>query len=66
MRILGIDDDAAVREVVHKMLNGEGFEVLTAANGEEGLRLIKNNSEIDLVITDMICRRKKESKPSAR
>lgn len=54
MHILIIDDDVAVREVVRAMLNSEGFEVLTAADGQEGLRLIKNNPEIQMVITDLI------------
>jgi len=54
MRILVIDDDDAVLGVVGKMLGSEGFEALTAANGEEGLRLIRGNSDINLVITDLI------------
>jgi CheY-like chemotaxis protein len=54
MRILVIDDDAAVREMISKMLNSEGFEALTAADGEQALRVIRSHSEIDLVIIDMI------------
>ena len=34
-----IDDDPAVREVVRRFLVKEGFRVVTAAGGEEGLRL---------------------------
>jgi CheY-like chemotaxis protein len=54
MSILVIDDDVAVLEMVSEMLNSEGVTVLTAANGEEGMRLIRGHSEIDLVITDLI------------
>lgn len=54
MRILVIDDDPSVRDVMEKMLSSEGFEVRTASDGLEGMRLIKSDSEIDLVITDMI------------
>lgn len=54
MRILVIDDDTTVLDMVSIMLGSEGFEVLTAANGLEGMRLIRGASEIDLVITDLI------------
>lgn len=54
MRILIIDDDVDVLDVVGKMLGSEGFEVLTAADGKEGMRIIRGNIEIDLVITDML------------
>ena len=36
-----IDDDAAVRDLMHRFLGKLGFHVVTAANGEEGLRLAK-------------------------
>jgi signal transduction histidine kinase/ActR/RegA family two-component response regulator len=39
--ILVIDDDAAVRDLMHRFLGKLGFHVVTAANGEEGLRLAK-------------------------
>ena len=54
MHILVIDDDREVREVVCKMLINEGYDVLEAANGEEGLQTIKSESDINLVITDLI------------
>jgi PAS domain S-box-containing protein len=39
--ILVIDDDPAVRELVVRFLTKEGFQVVTAASGEEGLRLVQ-------------------------
>ena len=36
--VLVIDDEAAVRELMQRMLTREGFGVVTAASGEEGLR----------------------------
>ena len=37
--VLVIDDDPAARQLVARMLNKDGFRVLEAANGREGLRL---------------------------
>ncbi len=54
MRVLIIDDDTQVRGMIYKMLNEEGHEILVAANGEEGMQIIKSEPEIDLVITDLI------------
>jgi len=38
-KVLVIDDDASVRELLTRFLTKEGFRVSTAANGEDGLRL---------------------------
>ena len=39
--VLVIDDDAAVRDLLQRSLAREGFRVLPAAGGEEGLRLAR-------------------------
>ncbi|MBZ0316080.1 MAG: response regulator [Anaerolineae bacterium] len=39
--ILVIDDDSAVREMMEHYLTKEGFKVVTASGGREGLRLAK-------------------------
>lgn len=54
MRLLVIDDDIAVREMICKMLNSDDYDVLVAANGKEGMQIIKSEPEIDIVITDLI------------
>jgi len=40
-RILVIDDDPSVRDVVSRMLEKEGFRVATASNGSQGLALAR-------------------------
>src|SRR5262249_53491438 len=40
-RVLVVDDDAAVRDLLERFLVREGFGVVTAASGEEGLRLAR-------------------------
>lgn len=47
--ILVIDDDASVRDLMSRSLSKSGFRVVVASNGEEGLRLAKQ--EKPLVIT---------------
>jgi PAS domain S-box-containing protein len=51
-RILVIDDDNAVRDVLADILRTGGHHVVSAANGTEGLELFKTN-ELDLVFTDL-------------
>ena len=54
MRILVIDDDVEVQELLNKILTWLGHEVLTADNGKVGIQKLKNNQPVDLVIIDII------------
>ena len=75
-RILLVDDQEPVREVARDMLEALGYEVITAADGLEGIsRYRELFREIDLVILDMVMpnlsggdcfRRMKEINPKAR
>jgi CheY-like chemotaxis protein len=51
-RILVVDDEPLIRETARMILEGEGYEVLTAADGLEGLHSL-NKSLPDLVISDL-------------
>jgi signal transduction histidine kinase/CheY-like chemotaxis protein len=53
LRVLLIDDDAAVRSVVADMLAEDGHEVVQAAGGPEGLAHLTNIPRVDLVLTDL-------------
>ena len=52
-RILIIDDDERVRFVLREMLVRAGYEVVSATNGRQGLRMFYENPT-DLVITDIL------------
>ena len=51
--ILIMDDEEAILGFLKERLMYEGFNVLTAIDGIEGLKLF-NENQIDLVITDII------------
>jgi len=52
VKILVIDDDESLRRVLEYNLAQEGYAVLTAASGEQGLELLRKEGA-DLVVTDV-------------
>ena len=56
-RILIIDDDPQILNMLGQTLKREGHEVVKALDGEEGLKLYRENPA-DLVITDIIMPKK--------
>jgi CheY-like chemotaxis protein len=51
--ILVVEDDPAVLSMIEKHLAGEGYAVITASDGMEGLRKVGSEA-YDLVITDIV------------
>ena len=51
--ILVIDDDAVSREALSVLLGEEGYEVLTASGGEEGMKTVEEYRP-DLLLLDMM------------
>ncbi len=51
-KILIVEDNQDFRDLLALMLKGQGYEVYTADNGEEGIRLVDANCP-DLIITDI-------------
>ncbi|HYQ81640.1 MAG TPA: response regulator [Anaeromyxobacteraceae bacterium] len=53
-RALVVDDDGLVRRMLGDALESRGFEVLTAKDGEEGLRVVAEELlTLDLLVTDV-------------
>ena len=52
-RILLVEDDKEIREGVEIFLKSQGYQVYQAADGLEGLEILKNH-EIDLAIVDVM------------
>jgi two-component system response regulator PilR (NtrC family) len=51
-RILIIDDELSVREFFEILLTKEGYEVVTALDGQDALKLMRDQT-FDLIITDL-------------
>lgn len=52
MRALVIDDSAAVRTILKRILSEAGFEVVEAAHGREALDRLKQVGKADLALVD--------------
>jgi DNA-binding response OmpR family regulator len=52
-RVLVVDDEANIREVIGQYLKIDGFDVLWAADGAEAVRLLASEP-VDLVILDLM------------
>jgi two-component system cell cycle sensor histidine kinase/response regulator CckA len=54
-KVLLVEDDKQVRTFICRLLTDDGYEVLEATTGAEGLELAQRNSaEIDLLLSDML------------
>src|SRR5262245_18965588 len=54
MRILIIDDDPDIRDILTIVLKAEGHEVATAVDGLEGLERLRSDSRPSLIFVDMM------------
>ena len=53
--VLVVEDEAGVREIACAVLSDLGYQVLEAADGEEGLRVFgANAASVDLLLTDVV------------
>jgi DNA-binding response OmpR family regulator len=52
-RLLVVDDNANNREIVSRLLQRQGYSVVTAENGAQALELIKHET-VDLVLLDVM------------
>lgn len=53
-KILLVDDEEIIRTTGSYILEEAGYNVITAVNGQDALKIFEQNSDIDLVIIDMI------------
>ena len=53
-RVLIVEDEAAVRAIVHRTLRAAGYEVVEATNGVEALKVLQSGSAcIDVILSDV-------------
>src|SRR6202453_2645903 len=53
-RILVVDDEETIREIVSSTLNGAHFQTRQAASGVEALAVLESGDEFDLVLSDLM------------
>lgn len=51
-KIMVVDDDQDIREVIQVLLSSEGYNVIEASNGKEALELVDDDT--DLIILDVM------------
>ncbi len=54
-RILVVDDEADLREILEFNLESEGYDVLTASSGEEAIEILSSpENKVDLILLDIM------------
>ena len=53
-RILVVDDEDAIREIVSSMLNAAGYRCTQACSGVEALAVLESQGEFELVLSDLM------------
>ena len=51
--VLVVEDEPVVRAVIVEMLGEQGYQTLEAIDGPSGLRILRANARIDLLVTDV-------------
>ena len=52
--VLIVEDEFAIAELLEMVLTDEGYRVLTAANGRQGLQRLAEGPRPDLIISDLM------------
>lgn len=52
-KILIVDDEEKIRDVLAKFLVKAGFEVIQAPGGQEAIEILRQDGKIDLMVLDM-------------
>ncbi len=51
--VLVVDDEPVVRMLIGDVLRDRGYSVIEAANGAEGLRVLRSDHAVDLLVSDI-------------
>ena len=54
MRLLVVDDEKLIREVIREYAVNDGFDVIEAVDGENAIDMVSSNPNIDLIIMDIM------------
>jgi CheY-like chemotaxis protein len=51
--VLVVDDEPGVRELARRILEGGGYSVIEAGNGQEALAVMASSARVDFLIADL-------------
>ena len=54
MKVLVVDDEKLIRDVIKEYAYAENYEVLEAENGLDAINKVKENPNIDIIIMDIM------------
>jgi CheY-like chemotaxis protein len=54
MKVLVVDDEIAIVELITDVLSDEGYEVVSAHDGRSALKLLRSGNHPEVVITDLM------------
>ena len=54
IKILFVEDENSVRNFAMRALKNKGYEVIGCSSAENALDILKNNTDFDLLLTDMV------------
>lgn len=54
MKVLIVDDESLIREVIREYLENENYTVIEAENGHDAIEMIEKNLDTDLIIMDIM------------
>ena len=52
-RILVVDDEPSMRDMLRIVLRRDGYDVVTARSGAEAIELLRGNTTVDLLLSDI-------------
>jgi len=52
--VLVVDDEEDIRRSVSRLLAGQGYEILTASDGNEALNIVRELGWVDLIVLDVM------------
>lgn len=53
-KLLIVDDEAGIRQIISKYAQFEGYEVAEAANGMEAIAYFREHEDVDLIVMDIM------------
>ena len=53
-KVLIVDDEPDIRDILNLLLSSNGYKVFSAADGENAIRIFKEEPTIDLIILDIM------------